>query len=141
MLSDFAVASLCLSCHTEQMTMTSKPVSVCVCVCGCCCGKVYVCVLEIHVRANKAGYPVEFLRLFACFLTFASLICQPADGHISLPPSLPIYRLDTEGIELLLSFLRVRMCQNNGLHYIHTQTIVNDFPSLYLEHSYFPLSL
>ncbi len=70
--------------------------------------------LESRVRASKAGYPVEFLRPFASFLTFASLICQPADGHISL--SLPIFRLDTEGIELLLSFLRVRMCQNNGLH-------------------------
>uniref|UniRef100_A0A673KER8 cyclin-dependent kinase n=1 Tax=Sinocyclocheilus rhinocerous TaxID=307959 RepID=A0A673KER8_9TELE len=61
---------------------------------------------ELHLIFRLLGYPVEFLRPFASFLTFASLICQPADGHISLPPSLPIYRLDTEGIELLLSFLR-----------------------------------
>lgn len=116
MLSVCAVAKVCLSCHTEQMTMTSKPVCECA---DAAVGKfvcVFWCMLESHVCASKAGYPVEFLRLFACFLTFASLICQPADGHISLPPSLPIYRLDTEGIELLLSFLRVRMCQNNGLH-------------------------
>jgi len=46
------------------------------------------CVLEIRVRASKAGFPLEFLRPFASFLSFARLICQPGDGHISLSPSL-----------------------------------------------------
>lgn len=53
------------------------------------------CMLEIRVRASKAGFPLEFLRPCASFLSFASLICQPADGHISF--SLPLSPFPSTG--------------------------------------------
>lgn len=59
----------------------------------------------------------NFSRLFFSFLSFATLICHSTGGHhtephpfplfLSLSLSLPSNRLDTEGIELLLSFLKV----------------------------------
>lgn len=59
----------------------------------------------------------NFSRLFFSFLSFATLICHSTGGHLtephryppflSLSLSLPSHRLDTEGIELLLSFLKV----------------------------------
>lgn len=55
------------------------------------------CMLEIRVRASKAGFPLEFLRPCASFLSFASLICQPADGHISFSLPLPLSPFPSTG--------------------------------------------
>lgn len=79
------------------------------------------------VCASTAGYPVEFSRLFFSFLSFATLICHSTGGQhtephpyppfLSLFLSLSSHRLDTDGIELLLSFLKVSTVGGN-----HTQS-------------------